>query len=130
MAYNVLSWLSLFISTLLPFCFMTVVSVLIIREIQKVRPNNSQSTSQLSSLRRPRIVRRTRFSITILLLNCTFIMLNLPICVYFIMARYDSLFFLIGVLMAFTSTIVPFFLYCASSIMFRREFLNIFCAEN
>lgn len=123
--YVTLSWLNLFNSIIVPFFCMTFMSVLLIYKINKVRLEllhltlSSNMCEQIQRNNRKKRKRDIRFGVIILLLNVSFIFVNIPICVYLILAKYDSLFFLVSVEMAFTSTCIPFFVDCSNG-MFRN----------
>ena len=119
--YKLLSWLNLFNTAAVPFFLMTLMSIILIVQIFRRRVISNKVTNSMAKARRD-----IRFSFLILLMNFSFILLNLPLCVYLVLAKYDSLFFLISIELAFANTVVPFFIYIFANSKFRRELLTLF----
>jgi len=106
-------------STLIPFIFMFVCSLVLIKFVftarRKIKKRNT-STEQ------KRLLKDIQFSLTIMLLNADFMVFNLPVCVIQIvkseMSFYVEMFF-------YTQFANNFIILLCCNKMFRDEFLTL-----
>ena len=106
-------------STLLPFFFMFMSSILIINAIVK-----SRLKVQVKNLTFDKIKRDIRFGVFTLVLNLMFILFNLPVCVIYVFSGYhDSLFALSALFILYANFAHNFYVFFIFNSFFRKECL-------
>jgi hypothetical protein len=109
---------------LAPFLFMIIFSILLIIVIFKtrsrVRLNNSAREIE-------RLKRDVKFSISLLLINLLFILLNLPFLIFIIIGYHDDYdLFVILSYICFISYAINFYIILFTNSLFRLEFYSLF----
>ena len=114
-------------SCLLPFVIMSITSTLTIRLLIKSRNSVERINGQVMKERRSRDRKYALSSITF---NITFIVLKLPILVYYILSAFfsfsDLYTYRISFLLHFLNLSSSFFVHFATNSLFRREFKILF----
>ena len=112
-------------STALPFSIMFLNTFLLLYTVFKSRYkilNKSKKTKASKQKKKD-----LQFGITSISLNFTFLILNLPYCIFILFFQSDSIInFLIVNNMFFTSFSTQFFIHLFSNRFFRSEFLQLF----
>lgn len=120
--FKVFEWIDLMISILVPFVLMLLCSVFLIISIFQSR----RRFRAKSSFAKRKLNRDLKFSITLVFLDISFVSLNLPITVFFLVNiwTHESLtwFYLLDDLY-YASYSVNFFIYLLVNVEFRNEFL-------
>lgn len=118
----VLEWLNLFNSSIVPFILMFLLSIIL---VNYVRLSSSKSHGSDNNASSSRLKRDNRLTITVISLNLIFIVLNLPIFIYHIVAVYTEPPFLLQY-----SVHILYYSYYASSfytqLVVNRDFRNEF----
>lgn len=123
-AFNVFTWIDLFIGTVVPFILMILCSVLLIRTIYMTRKRIIHSTT-VSAKRK--VVRDLKFCVTLVLLDVIFVVLNLPIRVNILVENWiDHTYFMILDDLYYLSFSINFFVYLAVNSEFRKEMCSMF----
>ena len=116
--------MDLLIGTLIPFAMMLICSVLLIKTIYITRKRIIHSST--AAVKR-KIKRDIKFCITLVFLDVTFVVLNLPINIYFLDKNWSNhICFLVFDDLFYLSYSVNFFVYLAVNSEFRYEFVSIF----
>jgi hypothetical protein len=121
--YSMLNWMDLFNSTVVPFSFMIVLSVLVIvllvRSRSRVRSESSQT---------PRLSQRSRkFAMTIVFLNLVFLLLNLPVVIMNLIVppnAADNLYYFF-VSLYYLNTGISFYVQLTVNSLFRQQLLTL-----
>ena len=121
---EVFLWIDLFNSAIVPFLIMFVSSGLLIYAISQSR--RRLSSSGFTSASEKIFKRDAKFAITLIALNLTFILFNLPILIYFLVESYSDIWYTINLNVFYTSYAINFFIYFTFNSIFRKEFLNLF----
>lgn len=106
-------------STLLPFFLMTISSSLIIHKLIKIRTKVLRKGKD----KMKKIRKDIRFSVTTILLNFMFFILNFPICLIQFVPSY--LYCLLALYLYYTSYAINFYVFFFFNSIFRREFLHM-----
>ena len=124
--FNIYMFLSIFEGSLIPFITMTVTSILTIRMLIRSR----KSIERNGHLSQDRKSRDRKYAISSLTLNILFIILKLPLLVFYILSAYYSYynlyFYKIAFLLYFLNMSLSFFVHFITNSVFRREFLILF----
>ena len=123
-------WMDLFNSTIVPFGFMLIFSTITLKRLIKSRSRvNVESTNKLKS-------RDVKFASVSVILNVFFFVLNLPICVYYLVANYveldeldSNLFYIITLPAYYLNFSVVFYVNLFSNPLFRKELFVILRIE-
>ena len=122
--FEIFLWIDLVNSTLIPFSLMFICSVSLIFSIFKSRRRLMLNGSSAST---KRIIKRDiNFSITLVVLNLTFIALNLPIHVYFLIDATSDFWFFMFIDLYYSCYAINFFIYFTFNSIFRKEFMRTF----
>jgi hypothetical protein len=113
---------------LLPFIFMIVFSILLIRTIFKSR---QRVTLNNSSRQQKRLRQDIKFTISLLSMNLLFIILNIPyelyvIFPYIFLADYS---FDLVAYIYFSTFAINFYLFLFTNSLFRSEFISLFISK-
>jgi hypothetical protein len=115
-------WMDLFNSTLIPFLLMITFSTITIHNLFKLKLNVSQSLSK----------RDKRFAIISISQNITFLILNIPIVIYYLFTLYFHLdklsidfFYIIAIIPYYIQCGIIFYINCSINPVFRNEFFQI-----
>ena len=124
--FNVHLFLYIFETTLIPFIVMTITSILTIRLLIKSR-NSVANNGQVANDRK---YRDRKYAISSISLNITFIILRLPLTIFYILfgyySLYDPYFYKVIYLFYYLDMSMNFFIHMLSNSLFRREFLVLF----
>ncbi len=125
MYYDILSWSDLINSTIMPFAIMIIFTGIILKFL-------SQKRSRFAMRRDANIVRDRKFAFTIIIMNISFLILNIPLCVYNLCDAYlemdpkvNALFKNIGMVLFFSNFAC---LFCSNLIVnsiFRKEVIRL-----
>lgn len=114
--------------SLVPFVIMVVTSVFMVKLIRR-SGRKSIGGGNLANVRKRR-TRDVKFAITSLTFNFLFIILKLPLVLYYLLlsVNVDSgdYFFQIATLLFFVFSSISFLIHLASNSIFRREIVEIF----
>ncbi len=124
-AFLVFEWLDLAIASILPFAVMILCTLFLTLSIQQSR--SRIITPRCSTAARRRINKDIKFAVTLVLLDVTFIVTNLPIQVFFLAvsawtSEEFSWFYLLDSLY-YLGFVTNFFIYMLVNSGFRKEFL-------
>lgn len=121
-ARDLIGLLDLVNSTLLPFFFMFICSILLIYSILK-----SRLKVHNKGFKYDKIKRDVRFSINTVALNLIFILFNLPVCVIYVFSGYNTdLIALSALYMLYTNFAINFYVFFIVNSFFRNECLIMF----
>lgn len=124
----ILQWMDFWNSSILPFMFMTVSSVGLIRSIRASRSR----ISRLSGSSNSQLKRDNRFAVTIISLNFIFLILNLPLVFDQILSVYvidEPIFDYLSEILYFLYFAIDFYTQLFVNIEFRREAFKLFRLE-
>lgn len=124
--FDIFLWIDLVNSTIFPFVIMFISSVLLLFAI--FRSRRRLSINGFTSATQKILKRDIKFAITLIALNSTFILFNLPINVHFLIGSTSDIWYSITVNILYTSYAINFFIYFTFNSIFRKEFLNLFCS--
>ena len=114
-------------SCLVPFIIMSVTSTLTIRLLIKSRNSVEKINGQVLKERRSR---DRKYAISSITFNIFFIVLKLPLLVYYILSAFYSYYNLyiqwFSLVFYFINISSSFFIHFATNSLFRREFKNVF----
>jgi hypothetical protein len=106
-------------STLLPFIFMIISSILIIYAIFKSRFKIQNKNITFEKLKKD-----IRFALLQFILNIMFIIFNLPVCIVYVFTGYDTgLFALSALYMLYANFAINFYVFFIFNSCFRNECL-------
>ena len=124
--FNTYMFLNIFEGSLIPFITMIITSILTIRALIKSR----KSIERNGKLNKERKTRDRKYAISSLTLNSMFIVLKLPLLVFYILFAYYSYynlyFYKIAFLLYMLNMSLSFFVHFITNSVFRREFLILF----
>ena len=124
--FNIHIILFLFETCLLPFLVMIITSILMFLLLIKSR----NSVSKNGLVRRDRKFRDRKYAISSIIFNVTFVVLKLPLSIFYINLAYfnlyDPVFFYIAYLLYSLNTSMSFFIHLLSNSIFREQFLVLF----
>lgn len=115
-------WMDLFNSTLLPFVFMITFSSITIRNLFELKLNLSKNLS----------IKDKRFAIISISQNVTFLILNMPIVIYYLCSFYVKFdeqiidfFYITAIIPYYIQCGMIFYINCFVNPIFRNEFFLI-----
>jgi hypothetical protein len=121
---NVLPYVDLLNSTLIPFLIMLICTILIIRLIVRQRKKLNKNRNEVK-----RYKRDVQFSITIFLMNIFYFLLNMPFCIFNLLNSFEINFWFILIIIIYNlQFIFQFFVSVLLNRNFRRELSNLFHA--
>ena len=125
---NIVNWLDLLNSTILPFLIMVLCTSVTVRRLFKSRSKTTAEAKPNTKLKQ----RDTKFAITSVGLNLFFFIFNLPVCVYMVLASFiffddvDSKLIFCAVLITYYLNFgVVFYVNILTNSIFRNELLVI-----
>ena len=125
---NIVNWLDLLNSTLLPFLIMAISTSITVTKLFKSRSKTTAEAKPNTKLKQ----RDTKFAITSVGLNLFFFIFNLPVCVFMVLASFiffddvDSKLIFCAVLITYYLNFgVVFYVNILTNSIFRNELLVI-----
>ena len=110
-------------STLMPFSLMFIFSILLIYTIFKSRLRILRLDSPLD---RKRLRKDIKFALTCILLNVTFVILNLPVCIANLLTDVSDFYYQSFMNLFFCSFCINYYVLFFFNSVFRKEFLFMF----
>ncbi len=116
---KLIAWIDLFNSTIIPFTFMLVCSIFLIRYVfsTRLKVKINSTTQEVKRLKKD-----IQFALTIILLNFDFMLFNLPICIASLLISTEKYLSILDLLF-YAQFSCNFIIYLASNKIFREEFL-------
>ena len=118
--HQILNILDLFNSTLIPFAFMVICSIMIIITIQQTR---KRTTVRKNATEMKRTKRDARFSALIIAMNTMFFIFNAPLCVYTVFGNQGDYIYNLLCVFFYGQYIVNILVYIFLNANFRLELL-------
>lgn len=120
--FQVFLWIDFINSTMLPFLLMILSSFVLIHTIFK---SHAKLTKSYSKVLKRKLLKNIRFSITLVVLNLTFIVLNMPIHLYFLLEGTSNLWFSFFDDLYYSCYAINFFVLFIVNPVFRRELFGL-----
>lgn len=118
------NWFYLFESSVIPFGLMTFTSVVIVRWLIRSRKSLEKSSRDVQQIKERR-TRDVKFAITSLALNVLFVVLKLPMTLYYLLDLYgrwkSAEFYNFCIELFFLNSSITFFVHLISNSLFRKQ---------
>lgn len=113
--------------SLIPFVIMFATSIVMTRSI--IRSRNRAIGRRKNSVLTKRKIRDIKFAITSLTFNILFVILKLPLIIYYLLFSINTdlgfSFFQVATLLFFINSSISFVVHMVSNSIFRKEFFNM-----